>query len=416
MSSPQEKLKRLPNKPGVYLFKDKSGAVIYVGKAKSLRKRVGSYFKRQTDIKTTILISRLADIDYILAGSELDALILENQLIKQYKPRYNIALRDDKSYPYLKLTINETWPRLFLTRRRQKDGALYFGRFQGGMVREIIKLVKKLFPIRWCVETPMRLRQQDCLYSRIGVCSAPCIGSISKVKYRGLVRGIVLLLEGRFNKAIKQLEKEMSQASKEQDYERAAELRDRVNILNKLSETIILRREPAPRQFQAIAELQGALKLKNPPMRIEAFDISNIQGSNIVGAMVAFLGGSPLKSDYRKFKIKSVSHKANDVAAIYEIVNRRYNGPLAKTLPWPDLVLIDGGLAQVNSARKALAKEIPIIGLAKKEEEIYFPGRFKSLCLPKDSQPLKLLQRIRNEVHRFAIAYHRQKRKKSAFL
>src|SRR3989338_5701679 len=179
MRSLKEKLKALPNKSGVYLFKNKIGEVIYVGKAKSLRKRVASYFKPRPELKVSILLDRLYDIDYITTGSELDALLLEDELIKKYKPRYNVALRDDKASPYIKLTINEKWPRLFLARRKDKDGALYFGRYQGGMVRAIIRLVKKLFPIRWCKESPLKMRQQPCLYYHIGACSAPCIGNIS---------------------------------------------------------------------------------------------------------------------------------------------------------------------------------------------------------------------------------------------
>ena len=192
MASLKEKLNSLPNQPGVYLFKDKNGVIIYIGKAKSLRKRVASYFTKPPEIKTGILLDRLYDIDYIVAGSELDALILEDELIKKYKPRYNISLRDDKAYPFLKLTVNEEWPRLFLARRKAKDGALYFGRYQGGMVRAIIRLVKKIFPIRWCKESPLRRREQPCLYYRIGSCSGPCLRKISHEDYLALVQGILV--------------------------------------------------------------------------------------------------------------------------------------------------------------------------------------------------------------------------------
>jgi excinuclease ABC subunit C len=419
MPSLKEKLKALPGKPGVYLFKDKSGAILYVGKAKSLRKRVSSYFTKAPDVKTSILLAKLLDIDFIVTGSEMDALLLEDELIKKYKPRYNIALRDDKAYPLLKLTVNEQWPRLFLARRKEDDGALYFGRFQGGMVREVVRLVKRLFPIRWCKETPLKKRQQPCLYHRIGSCSGPCVGKISRRDYLALVKGVIALLTGKMDQAETQLRQEMAKAAEEQDFERAAYLRDRIKVLDKMLETKDLRHAPAPRRLEELDELQKQLKLSAAPMRIEAFDISNIQGANIVGAMVVFHGGLPLKSDYRKFKIRTLEAKPNDVAAIYEVVKRRYAGSLAKKLPQPDLVLVDGGLAQVNSGARALAEagypRLPIIGLAKREELIFEPGRSRPISLAKRSAALQLLQRVRDEAHRFVITFHRSRRAKSLF-
>jgi excinuclease ABC subunit C len=418
MPSLKEKLKGLPGRPGVYLFKDKNGEILYVGKAKSLRKRVSSYFKKPADIKTGILLERLRDIDYIVTGSELDALILEDELIKKYKPRYNVSLRDDKAYPYLKLTVKEEWPRLFLARRKERDGALYFGRFQGGMVRAVVRLVKKLFPIRWCKESPLRRREQPCLYYRIGSCAGPCIRKISREDYMVLVQGIVSLLEGKMEDALKRLRTEMERASDKLDFERAAYLRDRVKILEKMSEGKDLLRAPAPRILSGISELQKILKLKKPPMRIEAFDISNIQGANIVGAMVTFYGGVPLKSDYRKFRVRSLGKRPNDVAAVYEVVRRRYCGSLARKMDLPDLVMVDGGLAQANAGSRGIANsdlKLPIIGLAKRAEEIFFPQKRTPLALPRDSSALKLLQRVRDEAHRFAVAYHRQKRRKGLY-
>lgn len=419
MSSLKEKLKSLPRKAGVYLFKDKSGAIIYVGKAKSLRKRVSSYFNKTPDIKTGILLERLRDVDYVVTASEMDALILEDELIKKYKPRYNISLRDDKAYPLLKLTVQEKWPRLFLVRRKEKDGARYFGRFEGRMVREVIRLVKKLFPIRWCRESPLRMRRQPCLYYRIGACSGPCIGKISQTDYRALISGVVSLLEGKMGRALEKLKKEMTRASRKQDYERAAYLRDRIRALEKMMEAKDLSRPPAPRRLLEIEDLKKELALAKPPMRIEAFDISNIRGEDMVGSMVTFYGGLPLKNDYRKFKIRTLAGRPNDAAAIREVVKRRYSGVLAKKLPLPDLVMVDGGIAQVNSGKKALVEAgrggLPIIGLAKREEEIFRPDAKKPLSLPRSSSALKLLQRVRDEAHRFAIAYHRGKRAKSLF-
>lgn len=420
MGSLSEKLNALPQKPGVYLFKDKNGVIIYVGKAKSLRKRVASYFKPNPDIKTAILLDRLYDIDYIVTGTELDALILEDELVKKYKPRYNVALRDDKAYPFLKLTVKEEWPRLFLVRRKEADGALYFGRYQGGMVRAVTRLIKKLFPIRWCKESPLKQRDQPCLYYHIGSCAAPCIGNISKNDYRSLVQGIVLLLGGKMEAAVEKLKGEMQKAAAAQDFERASYFRDSIKLLEKMMEgKTDLARTPSPRGLAEITELQKSLRLRKPPMRIECFDISNIAGSNIVGSMVAFLGGLPLKNDYRRFKVRSVTEKPNDVQAIYEVVKRRYAGSLSKKMEPPDLVMVDGGAAQVNFGKKALEEaghaSLPVIGLAKREEEIYFPDKKTTLRLAKNSLALQLLQRIRDEAHRFAIAFHREKRRKALF-
>jgi len=419
MSSPKEKLKSLPLKPGVYLFKDKNGTVLYIGKAKSLRKRVSSYFNKKSDIKTSVLLERLHNIDYVVTASELDALLLEDDLVKKYKPRYNISLKDDKAYPYLKLTVKEEWPRLFLARRKKKDGAFYFGPYQGGMVRAVIRLVKKMFSIRWCKESPMRMRQQACLYYRIGNCAGPCVGKIRREDYMALVQGIILLLEGKMEDALAKLKQEMQKASRDRDFERAAYLRDRIKLLEKMLEGKELGRAPAPRILSAVTALKKELKLKGSPMRVEAFDVSNIQGTNIVGSMVVFFGGLPLKQEYRRFRVKTVRQKANDVAAIYEIIKRRYAGSLAKKLDVPDLILIDGGGAQLSAGLKALKeaglKETSVISLAKREEEICLPKRAKPLKLSKSSSALQLLQRIRDEAHRFAVSYHRLKREKGLY-
>jgi len=410
---PKKQKKNLPNKPGVYLFKDKNGVVLYVGKAKNLRKRVASYFSKSQEIKTAILLSKVVNIDYIIAGSELDALILEEELIKKYKPRYNISLKDDKTYPYIKLTINEEWPRLLMVRKKQKDGALYFGKLRGGMVREVLRLAKRIFPIRWCKETPLKMRQQPCLYYHIGSCTGPCIGKINKKDYHALVESIILFLKGKMDKATTKLQQEMQKASDAQDYERAAYLRDRIKTLEKIIEGKKLKKEPAPRKIVEIKELKKVLKLKVDPMRIEVFDISNIQGSHIVASMVVFYGGLPLKNDYRRFQIRGVKGKANDVASIKEVIQRRYSGKLSKQLDLPDLILIDGGKPQLSAAAQGLKKKIPLISLAKKQEEIFTLNQKNSIKLTRQSDALKLLQRMRDEAHRFAITYHRLKRRKA---
>jgi len=416
MTPLRDKLSSLPLKPGVYLFKDRRGEILYIGKAKSLRKRVAAYFSKSPDLKTAILLERLNKIDYIITSSEMKALILENELIKKYKPRYNISLKDDKAYPYLKLTIKEQWPRLFLVRQKKKDGALYFGPFQGKMVRAAVRLVKKLFPIRWCKETPMRMRKQSCLYYRMGSCSGPCIQKISLRDYGALIKGIVLLLEGNMEGALFKLSQEMEKASQKQEFERAGYLRDRIKILQKMLEGKELPTTPSPRLLSNLKELKSALKLEKLPMRIEAFDVSNLSGTNLVGSMVAFYGGAPLKRDYRRFKIKNLEGKPNDAASIYEIVKRRYAGALSKNLECPDLVLVDGGRPQVNAAHRAIKsanlEKIPTIGLAKRQEEVFVYGKGRPLKLSKHSPALQLLQHLRDEAHRFALAYHRVKREK----
>lgn len=415
----KSKVNSLPAKPGVYLFKNKDQEVIYIGKAKSLKKRVASYFNKTPDIKTGLLLEKVYDLDYILARSELDALILEDDLIKKYQPRYNISQRDDKTYPYLKLTINEKWPRLFLVRKKEADGALYFGKFKGKMVKDVLLLMKKLFPIRWCKETPLKDREQPCLYYRIGRCSGPCINKIKHQDYTRIVESVKLLLQGKSREALDKLRLEMARVAKEQNFEQAKLLRDRIRLLETMLEPKALERSSMPDNIRALEELQKELGLAKLPMRIEAFDISNTVGQESVGSMVVFFGGNPLKKHYRKFKIRTLSDKANDVASMHEVVSRRYGKTLTHSLPWPDLVLVDGGMGQVNAAKKALEKlgliNLPIIGLAKKQEEIFFPLKNKPLVLSKSTLALRLLQRIRDEAHRFALGYHQLRRKKRFF-
>lgn len=407
-----------PDKPGVYLFKNKAGKVLYVGKAKSLKKRLASYFSSSIDNpKVLKLVSEHHKIDFIIAKNEFEALLLEARLIKRYRPYFNITLKDDKQYPILKLTMNEEWPRIEVVRIKKNDGAVYFGPFFGKAVRDTIREIKRVFPIRWCKK--FRKRQQPCLHYYIKNCLSPCTERVSHKDYINLCRALASFLSGDLDQAIDRLKKEMNRAASENKFEAAAKFRDKIKSLKRLMEKqnsgILYKRYEVSWGKEAVLELMESLKLTKEPKRIEAFDISNIQGTNAVGSMVVFENGISKKSDYRKFKIKTLNDRANDVASIYEIVFRRYSKTLKNSLPFPDLVLIDGGIAQVRAAKRAILEsgltDLVVIGIAKREEEIFFPQRNRPVILKKDSPALLLLQRLRDEAHRFAVSYHRIRRR-----
>ncbi|MBU1867630.1 MAG: UvrB/UvrC motif-containing protein, partial [Candidatus Margulisbacteria bacterium] len=359
------------------------------------------------------------DLDYQITGSEMDALLLEDQFVKKYRPRYNINLKDDKSYPYLKLTVKEEWPRLIMARRKQRDGALYFGPYTGVMAKELLRMIKKIFPFRWCKDSPLKKKPQPCLYFRIGVCPGPCIDRISQAEYRSIVTSIKELLKGKLSRLIGKLRLEMEKASGAKEFETAASLRDRISYLTKIVEKRKQPESTGPEEPKALIKLRDALDLPTLPSRIEAFDISNTSGSYIVASMVVFTDGSPFKPHYRRFMIRSVKGEPNDVRSMNEVVKRRYGGGLSRQLPLPDLILIDGGLPQLGGALagiKGTAGEgVPMIGLAKKEERIILPDQGKPLELGRESAALQLLQRVRDEANRFAVKYHRLKRARGLF-
>ncbi|MBI5701093.1 excinuclease ABC subunit UvrC [Candidatus Saganbacteria bacterium] len=409
-----------PHLPGVYLFKDENGRPIYIGKAKSLKNRVSSYFRRPiTSPKTEAIIKNYKALDYIVAASELEALLLENKLIKQYKPKYNVLLKDDKNYPYIKITMGEDWPRILMVRKKENDGAFYFGPYEGKSVKETIKLLARLFFLRTCKESPLKMRVQPCLQYHIKKCWAPCIKGISNEQYRNLCAAAIEILKGNLAASISALKKEMLQAALMHKFEQATKLRNQISGLERIKK---VRKSWMPkarvnRGNRAASELALAIGLKHSPDRIEAFDVSNTSGKQVVASMVVFEGGEPLKSDYRKFIIRSVSDQ-NDFASINEAVYRRYAKTLKGKLPIPDLVLIDGGIPQIGAAKSALARartKVPLISLAKREEVIYFPDSRPPLKLPCDSKALLLLERIRDEAHRFAVAFHRNRRNKAFY-
>lgn len=540
----RDKLENLPLQPGVYLFKNAQGRTIYIGKAKSLRHRVRSYFQesRARDYKTEKLVGEIADLECIVTDSELEALILESNLIKENKPSYNVLLRDDKNFPYIKLTVNEPYPRAFIVRKVERDGALYFGPFlPASLAREMLKLIEKYFLIRNCdIHIDGKL-ERPCLDYYIKRCLGPCVaGLCTKEQYDRAVQEVKLFLEGRVATLVESLERKMAEAAERQNFELAAYYRDSIARIRAVGEKqkmilhsmgdadifgykregellalevftmragkVVGRREffwedlsdfdpsefmramlqqyyhqdsfvPAEivvpvevgerelleawlsekrgepvrifkpeggekRELLSLVEknaaiafqarfkaggpegekllegLKKALMLDRLPRRIECFDISNIQGSDSVGSVVVCDDGEMNKSEYRRFAIKTV-RGADDFASIHEVVSRRYRRLLDEGKRLPDLVLIDGGVGQLGAAARALDElglgDLPLAAIAKREELIYLRGRDRPLRLDKTSPLLRLIQRVRDEAHRFALSYHRKRREMRDF-
>jgi len=410
----------IPDKPGVYLMKDISGKIIYIGKAASLQDRVRSYFRENArhSPKVAAMVRSIASIDYHLTPGELEALILESSLIKKYRPKYNIELKDDKSYPYIKLTLNETWPRILLTRRILPDGARYFGPYVAGSVRRIIKVLTGRFHIRDCNIDLGKAPGRPCLKYQLGICAGPCAGNVSPEKYTEITENVKKILEGRQQRIKSELKEKMEKASKILDFETAAELRDRLHLMDLLSQqaehklelTGIAKAESRQQILRkAILELKNRMKIDRELRRIEAFDISTMAGESAVGSLVVFQDGYPEKKSYRHFKIKRTSGQ-DDFAMLFEIVERTYRRRLDESGVLPDLILADGGKGQLNSVKTVLKRlgldYLPVAGIAKKNEEIFLPAQSVPLVLPKDSAALHLIQHIRDEAHRFALKYH----------
>jgi excinuclease ABC subunit C len=438
----RKKLGTLPHKPGIYLMRDRFGTVIYVGKARDLRKRVSQYFQPSRrlgwDLKFKALTEAIHDLDVHVVKSEPEALLLEGKLIKEFHPRYNISFRDDKRFLMLKVNLNDEIPRFTLTRLKQDDGARYFGPFpNSGALRSTLALVRRQYHLRGC--RPLRPTERDykhCLYAHLKYCTAPCIGNVGREEYLEQVKAACEFLEGQCAEMQEQLEGEMRKAAAAQEYERAAQLRD---LLSDLRDTTkkVNRFERLPYSLpQAIdpekdlAELGGVLGLAGPPQRIEGFDVSNISATFKVASLVTFRNGRPDRVNYRRFKIKTVEGQ-DDFASLAEVVKRRYTRVLKETKVQsprskaeqggacgerglPDLIVIDGGKGQLGAARAELEKlglaHVPTIGLAKEFEEIYRPGQKEPLRLGRESGALKLLQRVRDESHRFANTYNAQLR------
>lgn len=530
----KNKLALLPDQPGCYLMKDKNGTIIYVGKAKILKNRVRSYFRGSHDTKTEKLVSEITDFEYIVTESNIEALLLEINLIKKNNPRYNIMLKDDKSYPFIKIT-NEKYPRLLITRKVLKDKAAYFGPYPDvKAANDTKKLLDRLYPLRKCKTLP----KEVCLYYHLGQCLAPCVFDIDPKIYVDMVAEIKHFLSGGYTEIAKELEEKMNDAAEKLEFEKAAEYRDQIHSIEsvmtrqKMTSTDFVNRDvfgyavdkgwmcvqvffvrqgklierdvnifpfynepeedfltyigqfykenehfipkevlipknidkesveaivqtnvlqPQRGEKKKLVELAGKNALVSltekfdlierkqerttgavetlgevlnipTPQRIEAFDNSNIMGTSPVSAMVVFVDGKPAKSEYRKFKIKTVEGP-DDYASMREVIYRRYSRVLKEGLPFPDLIIIDGGKGQIDVAKDVLANQlgldIPIAGLAKndkhKTSELLFGQPLEVVPLQRNSQAFFLLQRIQDEVHRFAITFHRQLRSKNSF-
>lgn len=418
------KIRELPHKPGVYLYKDRLGRVIYVGKARDLKKRVSQYFhpskRLRADLKTRALIECICDLQTFIVRTEPEAILLEGRLIKEYRPKYNIDFRDDKRFLMVKVNLNEPFPRFTLTRIRKEDGARYFGPFAyPSALRRTLNLMKKLFHLRSC--SPFRPTERDyrhCLDHIIKNCSAPCMAKISEEDYKKNVAAACDFLEGQSKEMLKKMEEEMQEAAEKLQFEKAAELR---NMLDAIRQTTkpqrrFMRDIPSTIETEKdVVELGTILQLNAPPQHIECFDISNISTTHKVASMVSFRNGKPYKEGYRRYRISTVEGQ-DDFASMAEVVQRRYSRVLREGGRMPDLIVVDGGKGQLNSALQELLilgiKDQPIIGLAKQFEEIYKPYQSEPIRLPHSVGALKLLQRIRDEAHRFANAYHQLLMKK----
>ncbi len=414
-------------------MRDSAGGILYIGKAIDLRKRVAHYFRPDAEPKIRALMAEVRHIDYIAAAGERDALVIEQRLIKRHQPLFNVMWKDGKSYPYVTLTLNEDFPRLRLTRTKLRNGGLYFGPYPNvRAVRHLLDWVwrNRLFHLRPC---DLEIKEgapypyekvKSCLYLHTGECPAPCLGRVSKEEYGRIAERARLFFAGKNAELLAVWREEMKEAADLMQFERAAQLRDSLAALDHIREPVTfrsLKEEDVKGRLEssrALQELQTALGLPRPPLRIECFDISHSQGTETVASLVCFDRGHPNKSAYRKYKIKTVAG-VDDFASMAEVVGRRYRRVKAESLPWPDLILIDGGAGQLSAAQRALAevtdRKIPLASLAKRDEEVYQPDRADPLRLPRESPGLQLLQRVRDEAHRFAITFHRSRRDKAMF-
>jgi excinuclease ABC subunit C len=425
---PCEKVKTFPTTPGVYLMKDVDGKVIYVGKAKNLRNRAACYFTAQAaiDHRTAELVKHIADIDFIAADTEVDALLKEARLVKDVRPRFNTELKDDKTFPYLQIRVREEFPRVEFTRKPRRRGVKLYGPFTSARsLRAAIQVLQRVFQFRTC---SLDIRSNDerwrwfrpCLLHSIRQCTAPCNFRVTREEYRKQVRALRLVLEGKKARLLREMTAEMHQASANLQFEKAAKIRDDMEALQKLELRGDVDKDVQPEVFhidpkKGIRGLQKVLGLPAVPRSIEGIDIAHLGGSDTVASLVSFLDGLPFKQGYRRFRIKTVEG-VDDFASMREVVSRRYAARNTDEWGTPDLVLIDGGKGQLSAAIEAfrsLGIEPPtLISLAKQEEEVFRPGQSEPIKLSRTSAALRLLQFVRDEAHRFAQHYHHQLRKR----
>ena len=425
----REKVRKFPTTPGVYLMKDARGRVIYVGKAVNLRSRAGSYFTQAAavDRRTADMVREIHDIDFIQTDSEVDALLMEARLVKDIQPPFNQELKDDKTFPYLEITLREDFPRVEFTRKPQPRGTKLYGPFTSAKkLRGAIAALQKIFRFRTCAldidEADERWRWfRPCLLHSINQCTAPCNLRISKDDYRRDIERLKLFLDGKKQKLLKEMQEEMEQASQELKFEKAARMRDQLRLLENLSLRGKLDEHVQPEVFfvdprKGLAGLQKIFKLPELPRRIEGVDIAHLAGQETVASLVQFIDGLPFKHGYKRFKIRGVEG-IDDFASIREVVSRRLSRLDREGESFPDILLIDGGIGQLNAALEAMqmigVKPPFTISIAKQQEEIYVPGEPEPRRLSRHSYALRLLQYIRDEAHRFAQHYHHLLRKKS---
>ena len=419
---------KFPAAPGIYLFLDQAGRVIYIGKAKDLRARAGSYFLAgaAAERRTSLLVKEAHDIDFIETESEVDALLMEARLIKDIQPKHNRDLRDDKSFPYLQITTHEDYPRVEVTREPQTTGVKLYGPFtSAGSLRGAVQVLQKVFKFRTC---PLDIEADDerwrwfrpCLLASINQCTAPCNLRISKEDYRKDIKRLRMFLEGNRKSLLQEMRNEMAAASAELKFEKAARLRDEIEMLESLGERGDLEKHEQPEVFyidpkKGLAGLQKIFKLGAAPRNIEGVDIAHLGGNETVASLVQFLDGLPFKPGYRRFRIRDVEG-VDDYASIREVVARRFRKLRDDGDMFPDVLLIDGGIGQLRKGLEAFQaldiKPPLVLSLAKKEELVYVMDRDEPLALSRHSYALRLLQYVRDEAHRFAQHYHHILRRK----
>ena len=422
----RKKITSFPAGPGLYFMKGPADKVLYIGKAKNLRARAGSYFQQGSDLaaargpKITEMINKVKTVDFLETETEVDAMLQEARLIKDIRPPYNTDLADDKTFPYLEITTRDDFPGVYITRKPRPTGSRLFGPFAGAKdLRAVLVVLQKIFKFRTCT---LNIKEADakrkffrpCLLYSIKQCAAPCGAKIDKSEYKKIVKDLIKCLRSKRSTILRQLKQQMAEAARNLEYEKAAMYRDRIRLIERLDRRGTPDEHVQPEVFasdptEALLALRKLLQSSQPVRIIEGIDVANIGGAEAVGSLVKFIDGKPFKSGYRRFKIKTVK-RIDDYAMIAEVVKRRYKYALRGEELWPDLVLIDGGLGHLHAAEEALremnAPTVKIASIAKKQELIFLQGSSKPLKLPARSPARKLLQYVRDEAHRFAQHYH----------